>query len=87
MEEVFRCGAEASGEIVRTVAIDGSTTFNHEKKLTQVPNPSDKPHVDFKHRAGSEIIGDHLSIKYQHSTPNVPARYIEGGFGLDEVTE
>jgi hypothetical protein len=87
MEEVFRCKAEASGEIVRSVATDGNAEFTHEKPLSQVPKRAGNPHVDYRHRAGDEIKGYHLSVKYEHSTYDVPARYIEGGFGLDEIKE
>ncbi|MCK5603133.1 hypothetical protein KAR91_14715 [Candidatus Pacearchaeota archaeon] len=89
MKEIFRCKAQTSGSIVRTVAVDGNTDFDDKdtrRPYSMEPLSGGDTYRLHDKRAG-DIKGTHLSIKYENETPGVPARYIDVGLAIDEMKE
>lgn len=89
LEEVFRCETQASGNIIRTVAVDGNVDFD-DKRTRRIwsmkPAKNGDSYRLYNKRPG-DIKGDHFSIKYENFTSNVTARYIDLGLGFDETKE
>ena len=83
-EEALVCRSQASGNIVRTIAVNGNSSFGKSKTYSMIAKTAGDGYR--RHRGPSRrILADHLSIKYENSTSDVPARYITVGWALEDV--
>lgn len=78
-EDVLICEAQASGDITRTIAINGNTSYGLSETLSMIAQTSGDTYRRNRIPSG-DIKGHHLSIKWENLTSNVPAKYSR--FGL-----
>jgi hypothetical protein len=83
-EESVRCKVQASGNITRTIAIDGNTAFADSKTL---PMTAYNTNDTFRaHRNPTDKLqGNHFEIKYENTTSDVPMELEDAGFRIEET--
>lgn len=82
MREVLRCKAQSAGDITRSIAKDGSSTFTHTKTLSMVN--SGKAYVRHSKATGN-LKGNHLSIRYRNNVVSQTMRIEDVGYEIQRV--
>jgi hypothetical protein len=82
-QEIIRCKTQLAGDITRTIAKNGNSSFGVPKTYTMVEAASGD---DYKRKRDNiHIEGDHLSIKWENNVKGQPMYILDIGLGINEV--
>lgn len=83
-EETVRCKAQSSGEITRTIASDGNTTFEDTQTLEMTVDETGDTYRAHRYPSG-RLEGSHFEIKFENTTSGVPMELEDFGCTIEEV--
>lgn len=82
-EEALRCKVQSAGDITRTIAMNGNTTFGDSKTFSMTAAASGDTYR--RHRSVIDKTGDHVSIKWRNNTAGQNMLLLDVGVTINEI--
>jgi hypothetical protein len=80
----LRCKAQASGNITVTIAVDSNSSFGNSRTLTMTVYDTNDSYRAHRPKM-NKVKANHIEIKLENSTSNVPMYLLDYGIEIEEV--